>query len=235
GNESDACCLSHEGLEPTHATLSLVSSPADLPPPPPPPNPHRRCAPLPERDRGDGSRMRVESLSVAAVGGGRGRDGRRDEGGVAFRGRGGRWARERGEAGRGRRGVPWPEFARRGSRLLYEVLLRRRRDRVSLSTSSSHTHLLLPLVVNACSWLRPSTNRLPLDGHWLLHARTASTATMTKEEGMMWDLRERMKSKMMKSIRSLLCKLEAGILMFVIPILLGHLGNSRVNCQHIRI
>ncbi|XP_044334531.1 uncharacterized protein [Triticum aestivum] len=123
--------------------------------------------------------MRVESLSVAAVGGGRGRDGRRDEGGVAFRGRGGRWARERGEAGRGRRGVPWPEFARRGSRLLYEV-------------------------VNACSWLRPSTNRLPLDGHWLLHARTASTATMTKEEGMMWDLRERMKSKMMKSIRSLL-------------------------------
>lgn len=45
------------------------------------------------------------------------------------------------------------------------------------------------------------------------------------EEGMMWDLRERMKSQMMKSIRSLLCKLEAGILMFVIPILLGHLLN----------
>uniref|UniRef100_A0A453D3H4 Uncharacterized protein n=1 Tax=Aegilops tauschii subsp. strangulata TaxID=200361 RepID=A0A453D3H4_AEGTS len=83
---------------------------------------------------------------------------------------------------------------------------------------------LTPIFFSPC-WLRPSTNRLPLDGHWLLHARTASTATMTKEEGMMWDLRERMKSKMMKSIRSLLCKLEAGILMFVIPILLGHLVN----------
>ncbi|XP_048569889.1 uncharacterized protein LOC125550832 isoform X2 [Triticum urartu] len=172
-----------------------------------------------------GGGTRAAWRSVAAVAGGRGREGRPDEGSVVFRGQSSP-GEGPGCSARFFSGDDATEFRYQQAPLtpiFFSPWFGSIQFGCCVAITRTSLICFLTQVVNACSWLRPSMGRLPLDGHGLLHARTASTATMAKEEGMMWDLRERMKSKMMKSIRSLLCKLEAGILMFVIPILLGHL------------